>query len=74
MPYKHNDPYRHKFDPLKYRITNWREYNQALRGHGNITIWFEKNQFVSGMQIAVTNKVLNESTQTPPLKLLALFD
>ena len=31
MPYKHNEPYRHKFTAAKYRVTNWREYNQALR-------------------------------------------
>lgn len=42
MPYKYNDPYRHKFDPIKYRVTNWREYNQALKDRGNITIWFEE--------------------------------
>jgi len=44
MPYKYKNPYRHKFPPLKYRVTNWHEYNQALRDRGNITIWFdEKN-------------------------------
>ena len=42
MPYKHNDPYRHKFDSIKYRVSNWREYNQALRDRDNITIWFEE--------------------------------
>ncbi len=42
MPYKHNDPYRHKFEPAKYRVTNWHEYNKALGNRGNITIWFEE--------------------------------
>lgn len=40
--YKYNEPYRHKFDPIKYRVTNWREYNRALRERGNITIWLEE--------------------------------
>ena len=42
MPYKHNEPYRHKFKPAKYRVTNWRKYNQALRERGNLTIWIEE--------------------------------
>ncbi len=30
------------FEPLKYKVTNWREYNQALKQRGNITLWFEE--------------------------------
>jgi len=41
MPYKNRDPYRQKFEPLKYRVTNWAEYNKALKERGNITIWFD---------------------------------
>ena len=42
MPFKHHDPYQHKFGPLKYRVTNWRKYNQVLKQRGNISIWFNK--------------------------------
>lgn len=42
MPYKYNDPYRHKFEPLRYRVTNWPEYNKALKQRGDITIWFDE--------------------------------
>lgn len=40
MPYKHNDRYRHKFKKSTYKVTNWTEYNEALRKRGDITIWF----------------------------------
>jgi len=40
MPYKYNDSRRHKFEKTKYRVTNWSEYNDALRKRGDITVWF----------------------------------
>ena len=40
MPHKHNDSRRHKFEKAKYRVTNWSEYNDALRKRGDITVWF----------------------------------
>ena len=43
MPYKANESRRHKFEKTKYRITNWPEYNQALRSRGNVTFWFSED-------------------------------
>jgi hypothetical protein len=40
VPYKHNESRRHKFSKPKYKVTNWTEYNAALRRRGDITIWF----------------------------------
>lgn len=40
MPNKHNDRYRHKFKKTIYKVTNWPEYNDALRKRGDLTIWF----------------------------------
>ncbi len=40
MPYKHNDSRRYKFEKAKYRVTNWSEYNDALRKRGDIMVWF----------------------------------
>ena len=40
MPNKHNDARRHKFEKAKYRVTNWSDYNDALRKRGDITVWF----------------------------------
>jgi hypothetical protein len=40
MPYKFNDPRRHKFKKARYKVTNWTAYNAALKSRGNLTIWF----------------------------------
>jgi hypothetical protein len=40
MPYKHHEPRRDKIKKSKYRVENWREYNDALRQRGNITFYF----------------------------------
>ncbi len=40
MPYKHNESRRHKIEKPRYKVTNWPEYNNALRQRGDFTIWF----------------------------------
>lgn len=40
MPYKHSENRRAKFTKPKYKVTNWPEYNDALRRCGDVTIWF----------------------------------
>ena len=38
MPYKHNEPRRHKIPKARYRVENWREYEVALRDRGSLTV------------------------------------
>jgi hypothetical protein len=40
MPYKQNESRRHKIKKTGYKVTNWKEYNEALRNRGDITVWF----------------------------------
>lgn len=40
MPHKSNESGRHKIKKSRYKVTNWRDYNAALRQRGDITIWF----------------------------------
>jgi DDE family transposase len=40
MPYKFNQPRRHKIPKSKYRVTNWPEYDAALLRRGSLTLWF----------------------------------
>jgi hypothetical protein len=40
MPYKFNEGHRDKIKKSRYRVTNWQDYNNALRRRGDITIWF----------------------------------
>jgi transposase len=39
MPYKHNEPRRYKIPKAKYRVSNWREYDEALQQRGSLTVW-----------------------------------
>jgi len=40
MPHKLKDPYRHKFNKAQYKLSNWSDYNNALKQRGNLTVWF----------------------------------
>jgi hypothetical protein len=39
MPYKANEPRRHKIPKARYKIRNWAEYDAALRRRGSLTVW-----------------------------------
>jgi hypothetical protein len=40
MPHKANAGRRHHIPRPKRRVTNWAEYNEALRQRGSLTVWF----------------------------------
>jgi hypothetical protein len=40
VPYKHSEERRHKFEKPLYKVTNWPEYNAALKRRGDFTMWF----------------------------------
>src|ERR687897_842716 len=40
MPHKYNPVRRHHIPWPKRRVTNWSEYNEALRQRGSLTVWF----------------------------------
>jgi hypothetical protein len=39
MPYKANEPRRHRIPRAWYKIENWAEYDAALRQRGSLTVW-----------------------------------
>jgi hypothetical protein len=39
MPYKANEPRRHRVPKARYKIENWAEYDAALRRRGSLTVW-----------------------------------
>jgi len=39
MPYKANEPRRHKIPRARYRVANWPEYDRALQQRGSLTVW-----------------------------------
>ena len=40
MPFKANADRRHHIPKQQHRVTNWAEYDSALRQRGSLTIWF----------------------------------
>ena len=36
MPYKHNEPRRHKIPKAKYKVANWWDYDRALQQRGSL--------------------------------------
>ena len=39
MPFKHNADRRHHIGKMKFRVTNWRDYEAGLRRRGSLTLW-----------------------------------
>src|SRR5918997_4892444 len=39
MPYKANEPRRHKIPRARYRVTDWPAYDGALQRRGSLTVW-----------------------------------
>jgi len=39
MPYRFNEPHRHKIPRARYRVQNWPEYDRALQRRGDLTVW-----------------------------------
>ena len=40
VPFKTNAPRRHRIPKQRHRVTNWAEYDAALRQRGSLTVWF----------------------------------
>src|SRR6187431_970605 len=40
MPFKANADRRHRIPKQRHRVTNWAEYDAALRQRGSLTLWF----------------------------------
>ena len=55
MPYKFNESRREKIAKSKYKLTNWREYNEALRRRGDFTIYFTEDA-IAGWRPAKAGK------------------
>jgi hypothetical protein len=42
MPFKANAARRHHIPKQRYRVTNWAEYDAALRQRGSLSVWFSQ--------------------------------
>src|SRR5271165_7148 len=44
VPFKANADRRHHIPKQKHRVTNWAEYDTALRQRGSLTVWFTEEE------------------------------
>ena len=49
MPFKHNASRRHRIGKMKFKLTNWPEYEAGLRRRGSLTVWLTP-EALSGWQ------------------------
>ena len=40
VPFKYHAEHRHHIPKPRYRVTNWAEYDAALKRRGSVTVWF----------------------------------
>ena len=48
MPFKAYADRRHRIPKQRHRVTNWAEYDAALRQRGSLTVWFTEAAIVTG--------------------------
>jgi len=51
MPNKHNEKRRHHIPKMKFKVTNWAEYDASLRRRGSLTLWVT-DEAIAGWQAA----------------------
>ena len=47
MPFKANQDRRHHIPKQRHQVTNWPEYDAALRQRGSLTVWFTEAAIAS---------------------------
>jgi hypothetical protein len=47
MPHKHNASRRHRITKMKFKVTNWAEYEAGLRRRGSLTLWITPEALIS---------------------------
>src|SRR5215217_8736140 len=47
LPFKLNQDRRHHIPRQRHKVTNWREYDAALRQRGSLTVWFSEEAVVA---------------------------
>jgi hypothetical protein len=52
MPYKVNEPRRHKISKARYKIESWAEYDAALRQRGSLTVWVTPEAIAAWLRAA----------------------
>ncbi len=70
MPYKANEPRRHRIPKARYKIDNWAEYDAALHRRGSLTVWVTPEAIAAWAPAATGQR--GRPTRTSPSMMLRL--
>ena len=62
MPFKANADRRHRIPKQRRRITNWAEYDAALRQRGSLTVWFTEAAIAAWHAEPAPRRAVNRTT------------
>src|SRR3712207_4259463 len=71
VPFKTNAACRHHIPRQRHRVTNWAEYDAALRRRGSLTVWFT-DEAVAAWRAAPRTTRGGQAWYSPPAILTAL--
>jgi hypothetical protein len=57
VPFKANAAGRHHIPRQRHRVTNWPEYDAALRQRGSLTVWFTEEAIAAWRAEPQTTRV-----------------
>jgi len=66
MPYKANEPRRHKIPKARYRVENWAAYDASLRRRGDLTLWVTPEAITAWTPPKTGRRVGQRATRTSP--------
>ncbi|WP_271024194.1 IS5 family transposase [Rhizobium sp. RCAM05973] len=56
MPFKHKAACRHRIGKMKFKVTNWAEYEAGLRRRGSLTLWMTPEALSSWQALKRTTR------------------
>jgi hypothetical protein len=63
---KHDASRRHCIVKMKFKVTNWREYEVGLRRRGSLTLWLTPEALSTGLHRAERHAVVSGLTLISP--------
>jgi len=66
VPFKVNQDRRHHIPRQRHKVTNWAEYDAALRQRGSLTLWFTEAAIAAWRAALVAEPAQLDSLPTDP--------
>jgi hypothetical protein len=64
--HKHNAARRHRISKMKFKLSNWREYETGLRDRGSLTLWLAPEALAVGLYHGARQEAASRVTLISP--------